>query len=153
MLNISFKKLKPTFNAEHDPLANGRWNFVEGDAHKSAHVASANIQQVKLLSLPFSNYKVQSHLLSHMTESVQYTVYLPLLLPLLGSATQKSLLSSRRHLMDGSGCPFARQTKLTFDPSRTFKSELVREESMSGGTATNKSYQTSNFFSLKYVLT
>jgi hypothetical protein len=36
--------------------------------------------------------------------------------------------------MMGCGCPLARHTNVTFEPSRIFMSELVRDESMSGGT-------------------
>lgn len=44
-------------------------------------------------------------------------------------------LSSRRHLIAGSGLPDARQRNVTFAPSRTITSLDVIESSMFGGTA------------------
>lgn len=43
--------------------------------------------------------------------------------------------SSRLHVILGTGCPFARHTRVAFSPSRTVTSELVSSSIMSGGTA------------------
>ena len=55
--------------------------------------------------------------------------------------TEKFLLSSRSHLILGSGCPCALQTSLASVPSFTITSELVRTSSMSGGTKEILSYK------------
>lgn len=47
-------------------------------------------------------------------------------------------LSSRFHLIDGSGLPFALQRRVTLSPSRTMTSLEVSASSMFGGTVREK---------------
>lgn len=56
-------------------------------------------------------------------------------------------LSSRRHLIAGSGLPVARQRNVTFAPSRTITSLEVVESSIFGGTAKGQGVQTTGLLS------
>lgn len=55
-------------------------------------------------------------------------------------------LSSRFHLMDGSGLPFALQRSVTLSPSRTMTSLEVSASSIFGGTARSAARQGNGYY-------
>lgn len=147
-----------TVYADFDPFADRRRHAIARDAKIRTHVQSADTRQIQGFAFPFENCDKKREVCLHFrhflhivfgatgkrdaedgqatTKRWELLCRLPdnvLLIVIL-------VLSSRFHLTLGVGDPVALQVNVSFAPSRTMTSLLLRESSMFGGTVTSNRY-------------
>ena len=121
-----------TVNADSDPFADARWNWVLCDAQVSSHIQTWYPGNFENFRVQLENFRGQKSIkfLPETTEN-----FFSLLSDLF---TFIFVLSSRFHLIVGWGEPCALHFKVTLEPSRTITSLELNESSIDGGTLKEK---------------